>query len=474
MDGMFRRMNYVPDDDNGNLEVLDHRLGAGSVARYEYGYDKNGMRTSMTDLDGLHDYSYDTLYQIVNATHPTVTNPTESFQYDAAGNRLVDETRAYSYNELNQLTEDDEYEYEYDLDGNMVSRVDRSTGDSTKYTWDIENRLIRVDKPGVVAEHSYGPFGRRLAKTVNGTTTEFRYDGEDLILEMDGDGNVAGSWTFGPGIDQPLAMNRSGENHYYVADGLGSVAALVDETGAVVQTYEYGVFGEITSQTGSLDNPFAYTGREWEPEVGLYYYRARWYDAAQGRFVSEDPTGLAGGDHNLYRYVHNSPARFYDPLGLWQVTVGGGLGIVGEVTLGYDDGRVVVGAGVGIGAGFGGSVCEGSGGTPNRPRGPNGPCDSPSGQLALDMHGILGVSELAKIQGGMKLSTRFDECGVEVGTHWTGGADFAGVGGTGTASFTFHGDMETGEYTAQIYTESDACLSAGVYGFAGVSGGASF
>ncbi|MBD3239199.1 MAG: hypothetical protein GF331_01330, partial [Chitinivibrionales bacterium] len=323
-------------DDNGNLTVLDHRLGASSVARYDYTYDANGMRTSMTDLDGLHDYAYDTLYQIIQATHPTVTNPTEVFEYDAAGNRLFDEERAYSYNELNQLVEDDEHWYEYDLDGNMALKVEKVSGDSTEFFWDIENRLVRVEKPGTVAEYSYGPLGRRLAKTVNGITTEFRYDGEDLILELDGAGNIAGSWTFGPGIDQPLAMNRGGTHHYYLADGLGSVMALTNETGAVVQTYEYGVFGEIAEKTGSLENPFAYTGREWEPEVGLHYYRARWYDGKAGRFLSEDPIGVLSYDGpNVYLYARNSPVLFLDPFGL-QCGSGWNDPIVAEKGFGWD------------------------------------------------------------------------------------------------------------------------------------------
>jgi len=194
------------------------------------------MRTSMTDLDGLHEYGYDTLYQIVSATHPTVTNPLEQFQYDAAGNRLSDIYHgAYSYNELNQLVEDDSATYAYDLDGNMTVRVSKATGDSTRYEWDIENRLVRVVKPGVVAEYVYDALGRRVAKTVNGVRTEFRYDGEDLILTTDDAGTVTGSWTFGPGMGQPLAMNRGGVLHYYLADGLGSIRALADANGDVAQ-----------------------------------------------------------------------------------------------------------------------------------------------------------------------------------------------------------------------------------------------
>lgn len=310
--------NYVPEDDNGNLTLLDHKLGVNSVARFEYGYDRNGMRTSMRDLDGLHEYGYDTLYQIVSATHPTVSNPLEQFQYDAAGNRLTDAYRsAYQYNELNQLVEDDSCVYEYDADGNMTVKVSKAAGDSTKYTWDIESRLVKVEKQNVVTEYVYGPLGRRLAKVVNGVRTEFRYDGEDLILTMNDAGAVTGSWTFGPGIGQPLAMNRGGAMHYYLADGLGSVRALADENGDVAQTYEYSVFGEIISQTGSVENPFTYTAREWEPEVGLYYYRARFYDAHAGRFLSEDPLGLDAGDLNLHRYVYNNTMNVVDPFGLY-------------------------------------------------------------------------------------------------------------------------------------------------------------
>jgi uncharacterized protein RhaS with RHS repeats len=92
-------------DDNGNLTMLDYTRSPGdTVQKFGYTYDKNGMRTSMKDNDGVHDYIYDSLYQIIQATHPTVSNPTENFQYDAVGNRI---SGAYAHNELNHLTEDD-------------------------------------------------------------------------------------------------------------------------------------------------------------------------------------------------------------------------------------------------------------------------------------------------------------------------------------------------------------------------------
>jgi RHS repeat-associated protein len=302
-------------DQNGNLELLDHRLGGQSLRSYEYTYDANGMRTSMRDNDGLHEYYYDSLYQIVQAYHPTVSNPLEEFEYDAVGNRVGP---AIVHNELNQLLEDENATYQYDADGNMTLRVDKATGDSTKYTWDIENRLVKVEKPGTVVEYVYGPLGRRLAKVVNGVRKEFRYDGEDLIVEMDEQDSVIGSYTFGPGIDQPMQMNRNGSDYYYVADGLGSITAITGNTGVVLQEYKYSVFGEVVEQVGdSIGNPFTYTAREWDGEVGLYYYRHRWYEPHSGSFLSLDPIGYFSRDVNLYRYTGNNPIRYKDPFGLF-------------------------------------------------------------------------------------------------------------------------------------------------------------
>jgi RHS repeat-associated protein len=266
----------------------------------------------MRDVDGLHEYYYDSLYQIVQAYHPTVTNPLEEFEYDAVGNRVGP---AIVHNELNQLLEDENATYQYDADGNMTVRVEKASGDSTKYTWDIENRLVKVERPGTVVEYVYGPLGRRLAKVVNGLRNEFRYDGEDLIVEMDSQDSVIASYTFGPAIDQPMEMNRNGSDYYYLADGLGSITGITSNTGAVLQEYKYSVFGEITELTGNLENPFAYTGREWDGELGLYYYRARYYDPVVGKFLSRDPIGLAGKDINMNRYVKNSPTNLLDPDG---------------------------------------------------------------------------------------------------------------------------------------------------------------
>jgi RHS repeat-associated protein len=120
-------------------------------------------------------------------------------------------------------------------------------------------------------------------------------------------------------IDEPLArIEADGTVRYYHADALGSVTALTDSSGAVQTRYRYESFGktEMTLDDGhGATNPFRYTGRELD-ETGAYYYRARYYNAEVGRFISEDPLGFAGRDVNLYAYVWNRPALLIDPLGL--------------------------------------------------------------------------------------------------------------------------------------------------------------
>lgn len=155
-----------------------------------------------------------------------------------------------------------------------------------------------------------------MSKEVNGEVRQFRYDGENLILEMDDNNSVTASYTFGQDIDDPLMMQRNGKGYYYVKDGLGSVTALTDSTGNVKHEYKYGVFGKIVNEAGdTIENQFTYTSRELDKETGNYFYRARYYNAGMGRFLSEDPLGIVG-DVNIYRYVRNRPIVLRDPFGL--------------------------------------------------------------------------------------------------------------------------------------------------------------
>ncbi len=197
-----------------------------------------------------------------------------------------------------------------DANGNTLSDAQ-----GRSFTWDFENRLTQVVNPGVgTTSFRYDPFGRRIQKSGPLGTTNYVYDTTSLIDELDGTGGVLAGYTHSLDIDEPLADIRSGTANYYQADGLGSITSLTNPYAAATATYGYDAFGNLSASTGSLTNPFRYTGREFDPETGLYYSRARYLDLSTGRFVSEDP---ARRGTTFYAYARNKPVNRTDPLGLW-------------------------------------------------------------------------------------------------------------------------------------------------------------
>src|SRR5207248_6181048 len=134
----------------------------------------------------------------------------------------------------------------------------------------------------------------------------YAYDDVTLIEETNATGAVVARYAQGRRIDEPLAMLRNATTSYYELDGLDSVTSLSNSAGALAQTYMFDSFGNQTASSGSLTNPFRYTAREFDTESNLYYMRARYFDPATGRFISEDPITFAGGT-NFYRYAKNKP-----------------------------------------------------------------------------------------------------------------------------------------------------------------------
>lgn len=225
------------------------------------------------------------------------------------------------YNSSNELTSGGGASYTYDSNGNMLTKTVGNA--TTSYTWDFENRLASVTLPsGAAVSFRYDPFGRRIQKSSPAGTAIYVYDGANVIQELDGAGNTTARFIQGQGVDEPLEVVNGSTPSYYEADGLGSITSLTDATGAVAASYTYDSFGNQTASTGSIANPYQYTGRELDSETGLYYYRARYYDPSASRFLNEDPirSGM-----NFYAYVHNDPISFLDPFGLqdnaspWQV-----------------------------------------------------------------------------------------------------------------------------------------------------------
>jgi RHS repeat-associated protein len=278
--------------------------------------DNAGNRTAKTDQRTAvtTNYGYDNIYELLSATQGGTT--TKSYTYDPVGNRLTSLGVAnYTNNTSNELTSTSNASYIYDYNGNLTSKTN-STG-TTNYTWDFENRLASVTLPGGggTVSFKYDPFGRRIYKSSSSAISIYAYDGDNLIEEANSSGVVVARYIQGQNVDEPLAVLRAGTTSFYHADGLASITSLSNSSANITQTYTFDSFGNQTSSTGSLTNPFRYTGREWDPETSLYYYRARYYDLNVGRFISEDPIGFHGG-LNYYRYVFNHAVNRRDPQGL--------------------------------------------------------------------------------------------------------------------------------------------------------------
>ena len=172
--------------------------------------------------------------------------------------------------------------------------------------------------------YCYDVYNRRIAKVIDpdgagsapAQTERMVYDGDNITLTFDGTGTQTHRYLYGPGVDQVLADETQTSVNWALVDNLGTVRDVIDSNDVVLNHISYDSFGNVTSETNpSVDFRYGYTGRERDEETGLDYYRSRYYDPTNGRFISEDTIGFNGGDANLYRYVGNNPINFIDPNG---------------------------------------------------------------------------------------------------------------------------------------------------------------
>lgn len=215
--------------------------------------------------------------------------------------------------------------YKYDLAGN-VTNIAYAGYRTLQLKWDGQYRLLNVATNGTAVESNrYDAFGRRISVQTGTNLTYFVYDGLHIVADIATNGSLVRSYTYGPGIDNILSMtvcDSTTNTYYFLKDHLGTVHALVDTNGAVVESYRYDAWGRVTVfgannqqlNNSAIGNRFLFQGREYSWTTGLYYFRARWYDPVTGRWLSNDPIGLAGG-LNQYVFVGNNPVNFVDPLG---------------------------------------------------------------------------------------------------------------------------------------------------------------
>ena len=341
--------SYTYDGDGDVLSITNYAPSSGSTSYVpanstvnsfdNYTYDALGNVLTDTNQDGEWVYSYDADSQVVQALFtPNGANPDGltaqdlQYAYDAAGNRISETvngvTTTYVTNNVNEYTSSTTdgvtTSYQYDADGNLIAQT--VGGSTTTYTFNELNELTAVNGPSVTASYAYDPLGNLVSQTINGATTNYQVDPIGLgnvVASFDGNGTLTAHYTYGLGLTS--RVNTGGVASYYDFNLQGSTIGITNAQGSYANKYTYDPFGQVTTISAGVANPFTFVGQFGVMGAGngLDFMRARFYSPALGRFTSPDPAGMAAGDPNLVRSVGNNPVGMIDPQGLWEINPSG-------------------------------------------------------------------------------------------------------------------------------------------------------
>jgi len=328
-------------NDLGRAERHYTHDGASTIVDFNYTFDDNGNitgqefahRTASPD----NDYTYDDLDRLTDVTYHD--SDTEWFDYDKLGNRVEAKHRdsqgelTYARNSLTNRYDSEgtfDIESEYDDAGNTTKDPN-----NYEYEYDYENRIVKITKGEAdIAEYVYDALGRRIQKfdVVADETIRYYYnDNWQVLTETDGNGDTQRRYIYGNYIDEVLVMVAPNEpnDYYYTHDHLYSPVALMNDSGDVVERYEYDAYGKpyfmdagfnlLEVQESAYNNPYGFTGRRIDihDNGNLVKQNSRMRDLEFfiGRFFQTDPIGYING-LNLYMYVLNNPIIGLDPYGL--------------------------------------------------------------------------------------------------------------------------------------------------------------
>lgn len=248
------------------------------------------------------------------------------YTYDASGN-WADRTdnaaiETFVSNALNQYDSAGAAQLVYDDNGNLRDDGTRA------YTYDAYGHLTRVTTNGgttELARYEYDALDRRVREITPSGVEHYIYDGDNLVLVLDGASAIKRQYVYGDAVDRPVLLRIGNADSYYQLDGMGSVVALSDAAGAVIERYRYDPFGrtQIEDPSGApraasvVGNRRGFMGQYLDSATGLVRMGVRDYSPDLGRFLQPDPAGTADGQ-NLYAYAGADPVNFSDPTGLFR------------------------------------------------------------------------------------------------------------------------------------------------------------
>lgn len=304
-------------DENGWLSsiVADH-----DIMNLQMTYDPIGNMTErkdMLDEARTESYGYDVISQLTSFKRGTTVD--KQYQFDLLGNRVkvLENGIATNYtsnnvNAYTAITGGLSFTPQYDDNGNMLN------DDKHNYAYDYNNKLVSVDQ--TVGTYKYDALGRRIAKN----NTLFYYVGDQMVEEVT-DG-ITTSYLYGNNIDEALQMKKGNDTYFYHTNHLGSVLLLTGFEGSQIERIEYDIYGHPTfadldgniMNKSKVGNNILFTGREYDSDAEIYYYRYRSQQPLLGRFMQHDPWGYVNGFNNIC-YVNNAPVSYTDFYGLFEV-----------------------------------------------------------------------------------------------------------------------------------------------------------
>jgi RHS repeat-associated protein len=323
----------------GEDQAFDHR-----TYQWDRMHNKTMRRNELTLAET--GFRYDSVYRMVEAADALDGAPlaSRSYDFDGVGNRETVNGGAdpgkYTMSDgepepndapVNQYTTTPFEARVYDANGNLIAQEDEHIV-TTVYNYRNRPVLREVSGGNQEQRYRYDVLGRRIEKTIvdddTQDTTRYFYHGNQVAEEQNEISQTTASYVYGAYIDEVLAMHRNGELYYFHQDDQFNIVKATNAAGVVVEAYAYDDYGTPNFFNGTgqsitqsaIGNPYLFTGRRFDQESGLYYYRMRYYDTRSGRFTTRDPIGIWGDLMNVgngYTYSSNNPWSLVDPFGLY-------------------------------------------------------------------------------------------------------------------------------------------------------------
>ena len=317
----LQRQTVVKEKVFGSAPLPKALKPQGAVIDREYEYNSLGALTRLKDLQrGEARYEYD----VLNHLKQVSGSAEEIFEFDSSGN-MLSHNQWQQHHQNNRLLRQGPFVYKYDRAGNLsFQAVERDEQGSKslvgRYSYDAFNQLSGAQvgpKPDDHIQYYYDPLGRRIGKIIGQghvcQQTTFLWSGDLMIQEQLGDQKT--HYVYEPNSFRPLAMINQDQVFHYHLDHLGTPMEMSNDQGEIVWQAQYYAYGAVKDyMVHQVKNPLRFQGQYYDQETQLHYNRYRYYDAKQGRYIHQDPTGLLGGK-NLYQYTTN-PIQYIDPFGL--------------------------------------------------------------------------------------------------------------------------------------------------------------